>query len=260
MAARSPLLNSVLYAPLSIFSALIFRRPVRVALGLLFRAARSRMGEQRTPTGSHSRPPYARMRTGVRAEHAWPIRLVVSKLSVGSVSVLGMSITSVPHADRPVMPEGYGLPSSTDGMLKWSEVEARLVTATHYWLATVRPDGRPHVVPRWGVWVDGRFWYDGAPTTVHARNLVVNQSCSLNLENGTEAVIVEGESLPARAPAEGLGARLSEAFAKYHDLGYQPKADAWAGESGGGLRVLTPRRALAWFAFPADATRFQFDG
>jgi len=170
-----------------------------------------------------------------------------------------MSENSAPRADRPLMPDGYGLPSSTDGMLAWTDVEARLVNATSYWLTTVRPDGRPHVVPRWGVWLDGRFWYDGAPTTVHVQNLTTNPACSLNLESGTEAVIVEGESRPAQAPAEGLGARIAAAFVKYHDLGYSPAADAWAGEGGGGLRVLIPRRALAWFAFPTDATRFHFD-
>ena len=170
-----------------------------------------------------------------------------------------MAENSIPRADRPLMPDGYGLPSSTEGMLAWADVEARLVAATSYWLATVRPDGRPHVVPRWGVWLDGRFWYDGAPTTVHVRNLSANPACSLNLESGNEVVIVEGQSLPARAPADALGARISEAFAKYHDLGYRPAADAWAGENGGGLRVLTPQRALAWFTFPTDATRFHFD-
>lgn len=163
-----------------------------------------------------------------------------------------------PSRDRPVFPAGYGLPPTTDGMLGWSEVEARLIAATAYWLATVRPDGRPHVVPRWGVWVDGRFWYDGASTTRHARNLQHNPACSLNLEDGTHAVIVEGQSRPARAPADPLGQRLAAAFEKYHALGYRPLADAWAGQDGGGLRVLTPQRALAWFNFPADATRFTF--
>ena len=157
------------------------------------------------------------------------------------------------------MPEGYGLPTSSEGMLEWAAVETRLVSSIAYWLATVRPDGRPHVVPRWGVWVDGRFWYDGAPTTVHARNLTANSHISLNLENGTEAVIIEGESQPTRAPAVGLGERLAAAYAKYHALGYKPEADAWSGEDGGGLRVLTPHRALAWFSFPTDATRFHFD-
>ena len=158
------------------------------------------------------------------------------------------------------MPDGYGIPDEVDGTLSWTQVRDRLVAATHYWLATVRPDGRPHVVPRWGVWLDDRFWYDGAPTTVHARNLVHNPACSLHLEDGAQAVVVEGSSQPARAPADDLGARLSAAFAKYHDLGYSPGQDAWAGEDGGGLRVLTPRTALAWFAFPADATRFRFPG
>jgi nitroimidazol reductase NimA-like FMN-containing flavoprotein (pyridoxamine 5'-phosphate oxidase superfamily) len=166
---------------------------------------------------------------------------------------------SAPRSDRPVFPEGYGIPSTTEGMLSWADVESRLVSATAYWLATVRPDGTPHVVPRWGVWLDGRFWYDGAPTTRHARNLATNPACALHLESGTEAVIVEGTSEATQAPADGLGARLAAAFAKYHALGYEPTAESWAGEDGGGLRVLTPRSAMAWFSFPTDATRFRFD-
>jgi hypothetical protein len=169
-----------------------------------------------------------------------------------------MAENETPHAGRPTFPEGYGLPTSTDGLLTWGQVEERLVPATHYWLASTRPDGRPHVVPRWGVWVDGRFWYDGAPSTVHAQNLERNPACALHLESGAEAVIVEGESRAARADAEGLGARIAAAFAKYHDLGYSPGADAWSGEDGGGLRVLVPHRELAWFSFPKDATRFTF--
>jgi hypothetical protein len=166
--------------------------------------------------------------------------------------------TGIPSSDRPVFPEGYGLPATTDGMLSWPDVERRLVAATSYWLATVRPDGTPHVVPRWGVWLDGRFWYDGAPTTRHALNLAANPACALHLESGTETVIVEGVSQPTSAPAESLGTRIAAAFEKYHESGYRPQPDAWAGEEGGGLRVLTPRRALAWFSFPSDATRFTF--
>jgi hypothetical protein len=167
--------------------------------------------------------------------------------------------TKTPTSERPVMPDGYGLPTSAQGLLAWSDVEERLRVAQHYWLATVRPDGTPHAVPRWGVWLDGRFWYDGAPTTRHALNLATNPACSLHLESGTEAVIVEGTSEPSRAPASGLGARLAEAFGKYSALGYTPTAQSWDGEDGGGLRVLTPRRALAWFSFPKDATRFRFE-
>lgn len=161
-----------------------------------------------------------------------------------------------PISDRPVLPAGYGIPTSSTGLLTWIEVEQRLLAAQHYWMATVRPDGTPHVVPRWGVWVDGRFYYDGAPTTRHARNLAGNPACSLNLESGTETVIVEGTSVSTSAPADGLGARLSAAFEKYHDHGYAPGPDAWV--NGGGLMVLTPVRAMAWFSFPTDCTRFRF--
>ncbi len=161
-----------------------------------------------------------------------------------------------PISDRPVLPGGYGIPTSSTGLLTWTQVEQRLVAAQHYWMATVRPDGTPHVVPRWGVWVDGRFYYDGAPTTRHARNLAGNPACSLNLESGTETVIVEGTSVSTSAPADGLGARLSAAFEKYNDQGYAPGPEAWV--NGGGLMVLTPVRAMAWFSFPTDCTRFRF--
>jgi hypothetical protein len=166
---------------------------------------------------------------------------------------------SQPLSDRPVIPDGYGVPTSASGLLSWPVVEERLTTALHYWLATVRPDGTPHVVPRWGVWLDGRFWYDGAPTTQHSRNRASSPACTLNLESGTEVVIVEGTATATRADPDDLGRRLADAFSKYHRFDYHPKADAWAGADGGGLGVLTPRRALAWFAFPHDCTRFTFN-
>lgn len=163
-----------------------------------------------------------------------------------------------PKAARPTFPEGYGLPESSEGLLRWEQVEERLVTAKHYWLSSVRPDGRPHSVPRWGVWVDGRFWYDGAPTTRHTRNVERNPAVTLTLESGSQAVIVEGESHATSADPESWGARLAEAFAKYAADGYAPAPDAWSGPEGGGLRVITPVRALAWFDFPTDCTRFTF--
>jgi hypothetical protein len=157
------------------------------------------------------------------------------------------------------MPEGYGVPDTTEGLLAWSDVEARLVAALQYWMATTRPDGRPHVVPRWGVWVDGRFWYDGAPTTMHARNLAANPACTLHLEDGRQAVILDGTSRPADAPGVERGARLAAAFRhKYADRGYSPQPDAWEGPGAGGLTMFTPAKALAWFDFPNDVTRFRF--
>lgn len=166
---------------------------------------------------------------------------------------------SAPTRDRPVVPDGYGVPESDEGLLDWSAVEERLRESLHYWLATTRPDGKPHVVPRWGVWLDGCLWYDGALDTVHVRNLSHDASCVLHLESGAEAVIVEGRSERARPPGAALGGRLSKAMSsKYGDRGYAPGPDSWEGPDSGGLRVLTPIKAMAWFEFPEDVTRFRF--
>ncbi|MBW8766979.1 MAG: hypothetical protein JF630_12380, partial [Geodermatophilales bacterium] len=64
-----------------------------------------------------------------------------------------------PPADRPVMP-GYGILPADEGsgLIPWAEVERRLAIAHDYWLATVALDGRPHVMPLWGVWLGGRLW------------------------------------------------------------------------------------------------------
>lgn len=166
---------------------------------------------------------------------------------------------SNPERDRPEMPDGYGVPDTAEGVLEWSAVEARLAGSAHYWMATTRPDGSPHVIPRWGVWLDGRFWYDGSPDTVHVRNLVANPACVLHLEDGRQAVMVEGRSDVADPPGPELGGRLAVEFSrKYGEMGYAPEADSWDGPDSGGLRVLTPHKAMAWFEFPVDVTRFRF--
>src|SRR3989337_2091742 len=52
--------------------------------------------------------------------------------------------------------------------------DGRLDSAQNVWVATVRPDGRPHLVPVWFV-VDGGRWYIcTAPDSVKARNLQTN--------------------------------------------------------------------------------------
>ncbi|MEE8603081.1 pyridoxamine 5'-phosphate oxidase family protein [Euzebya tangerina] len=161
--------------------------------------------------------------------------------------------------DRPDMPDGYGVPDTDDGLLTWSSVEERLVAAQHYWLSSTRPDGRPHSVPRWGVWVDGAFWYDGAPTTRHVQNVNENPAVTLHLEDGEKAVIIDGQSVMSTPVTGALGQTLSAAFiAKYGAAGYEPEPDAWSDEIAGGLRIIRPLKVLAWTSFPTDVTRFTF--
>ena len=166
---------------------------------------------------------------------------------------------TAPRSDRPDMPDGYGVPEEALGTLEWDSVQERLQDSLHYWMSTTRPDGRPHVVPRWGAWLESRFWYDGSPATVHARNLRSNPACTLHLESGAHAVILEGTSRPADPPGLELGGRIASEFRrKYADHGYSPEPDSWEGADAGGLAVFTPSKALAWFDFPTDVTRFSF--
>jgi hypothetical protein len=61
----------------------------------------------------------------------------------------------LPVAEQLPLPSSYGSPNR---LLVWTSVEQRLVESLHYWLATVRRDGTPHVVPVDGMWLDGRLF------------------------------------------------------------------------------------------------------
>jgi hypothetical protein len=137
-------------------------------------------------------------------------------------------------------------------------VEQRLAEAKNYWLCTVRPNGHPHVVPKWGVWVDGKIYFDGSPDTRHARNILENPAVALHLESGDEAVILEGTARAVQKPSPGLAGQVARAYsAKYAALGYAPGPDQW---DNGGLYEISVRIALAWTKFTDDPTKFVFDG
>jgi PPOX class probable F420-dependent enzyme len=70
----------------------------------------------------------------------------------------------------------------------------RVEEARNVWLATVRPDGHPHLVPIWYVVDEGRWYLCTAPGSVKARNLSQNPRVALALEDGTNPYIVEGEA------------------------------------------------------------------
>jgi hypothetical protein len=161
---------------------------------------------------------------------------------------------------EPSLPAGY-VPSGTEiRFLSWHTVTHELESAPNYWLATTYPDGRPHVVPRWGVWIDDRFWYDGSPDTRHVRNLEHNSACVLHLESGTRVVIVHGRSQRSDPVGPEFGAVLSAEFGrKYGPLGYNPPPDSWSDSIAGGLRIVFPSKVLGWTEFPVDLTKFELD-
>ena len=80
--------------------------------------------------------------------------------------------------------------------------DPRLSTAQNMWVATVRPDGRPHLVPIWFVVSEGAWYFVTAPHSVKARNLQQNSKVALALEDGNHPYIVEGEACQVAPAAE----------------------------------------------------------
>ncbi|GHF17947.1 hypothetical protein GCM10017786_59590 [Amycolatopsis deserti] len=100
---------------------------------------------------------------------------------------------TVPRATRPHMP-GYGtLPADQGtGLLPWSWAEKRLRDSHDYWLATVWPDGRPHLMPVWGVWHDEALWFSSSRSARKVRNLEVNPAVTVSTDDALNPVVLEG--------------------------------------------------------------------
>ena len=87
---------------------------------------------------------------------------------------------------------GYGLPNSKNGLLPWKWAEDRLKKSKQYWIATTRPDGRPHVMVVWALWMEGVLYFSTGKESRKSKNLASNPNCTMCNENAGEAVILEG--------------------------------------------------------------------
>jgi PPOX class probable F420-dependent enzyme len=120
-----------------------------------------------------------------------------------------------PAATRPHMP-GYGIvgPGEGSGLLPWSWATERLVSSHDYWVATIHPDGRPHVMPVWGVWENGALWFSSSGQSRKTRNLARDPRCTATTDNPLEPVVVEGRVAPVGS-AEAVSAFTAAVNAKY---------------------------------------------
>ena len=87
---------------------------------------------------------------------------------------------------------GYGISENAKGLLRWKWAEGVLSKTKNYFLVTVRPNGQPHVMPIWGVWIDTAFYFSTGRNSVKAQNLKANSNCIVCPGGADEAVIVEG--------------------------------------------------------------------
>ena len=122
---------------------------------------------------------------------------------------------SDPNATRPYMP-GYDIvgPDEGRGLLPWSWAEERLIASHDYWVATVWPDGRPHVMPVWGIWHDESVWFSSSVQSRKAGNLRSDSRYVVTTDNPSEPVVVEGVAEVVRelGAIEELVSRLNDKY------------------------------------------------
>lgn len=159
-----------------------------------------------------------------------------------------MTDQTKPTPDRPDIPKSYGIPTGSEGMLSWGHVTSRIQDARNFWIATTRPDGRPHAVPVWGVWVDETLYFGGGTDTRWARNLARNPRVVVHLDDSSEAVIIEGTVQRLDNPEDPLVMRIDDTYLEKYDMRHG--VPFWR---------LTPTVAFAWTTYPDTVTRWKFD-
>jgi len=134
------------------------------------------------------------------------------------------------------------------------------------WLATINPDGRPHITPLGGLWVDGSFWFQTGPGTRKGRNIARDPRCTLSVATKEFDLVVEGDAVRVDDP--GLVAEMAR---RWGEEGWPARVD----ETGAALTAeysaqsagpppwyvyrLTPRRATAVETIaPGRATSWSF--
>lgn len=157
-------------------------------------------------------------------------------------------------ADRPTMPQDYGISSNPAGMLSWDWVSHCMIRSRNYWVHSTRPDGRPHAMPVWGVWLNDTFYFATAKNSRKAKNLAANPSVSVHTESGDDAVIIEGivEEVLDQAEFDAFTAATAE---KYPGMPSEAEPDPV-----NILYAVRPRVVFAWREkdFPNSATRWRF--
>jgi len=153
---------------------------------------------------------------------------------------------------------GYGIlaPDEGTGLLPWSWAEERLTRSHDYWVATVCPDGRPHVMPVWGVWDGESLWFSSSLGSRKTRDLERDPRCAIATDNAFEPVVLEGVAervTDLAAIAVFLDATNTKYWTDYTIDFLDPEANA-------SFRV-RPQRVfgLTEEDFPGSPTRWSFE-
>jgi PPOX class probable F420-dependent enzyme len=111
---------------------------------------------------------------------------------------------------------------------KHAHADGRLRSETILWLSTVRPDGRPHLVPVWFLWDGASLYIYSQPKAQKLRNLAASPAVVVALEaaaEGEDIVMLEGtaEMMPGADVPEIIPAYRTKYAAGIAGLGWTPE-------------------------------------
>lgn len=89
-----------------------------------------------------------------------------------------------------------------------------------FWLATVRPDGRPHSTAFGGMWLDDRVYLVSGPETRKSRNLSANPACVVTVSLDDVDLVLEGSARRTTEPAT-----LERVAGAYRDQAWPVEVD-----------------------------------
>ena len=95
--------------------------------------------------------------------------------------------------------------------IPWAKALRQLSEAQYYWLATVRPDNHPHLMPVLAVWLDNAMHFCANAGSRKAKNIASVPHCVLSAEHHKLHLVVEGKAEWVRDNEVLL--RVAEGFA-----------------------------------------------
>jgi len=150
--------------------------------------------------------------------------------------------------------------------LPWSRALKQLEAsgAGTYWLATTKPDGRPHVAAVGALWVDGKIYFVSGARTRKSRNLAANPSCVFSVSLTGIDLVLEGIAI--RVTDRPTLLRLAQRYAAQGwpaSVADQTLTAEYSAPSAGpppwNLYVLRPATVFGVAtAAPSGATRWTF--
>jgi len=108
------------------------------------------------------------------------------------MSTSGLKEISIPKATPARKVKGYQMPETNENLISWDFVSEQMSKSRHYWISTVFPDARPHVVPVWGIWYENRLHFEGSLQTGWGQNILKNTHIAAHLPDADKVVIIEG--------------------------------------------------------------------